>query len=93
MEIFFLQSSTGVYGLQKRMVHSIASLVNPHAKLAETEAKRAEQEYYQSQSATRRPATTSGSKLSGNTLSKYILGYLATKNISEYWKFSIFGSL
>ena len=75
------------------MVHSIASLVNPHAKLAETEAKRAEQEYYQSQSATKRPATTSGSKLSGNTLSKYILGYLATKNIPEFleifyfWKF------
>ena len=31
------------------MVHSIASLVNPHAKLAESEARRMEQEYKRDQ--------------------------------------------
>ncbi|XP_052282684.1 uncharacterized protein LOC127879720 isoform X3 [Dreissena polymorpha] len=41
--------STETFGLQKRMVHSIASLVNPHAKLAENEAIRQEREYIREQ--------------------------------------------
>ena len=48
------------------MVHSIASLVNPHAKLAEAEAKRAEQEYYQNQSqnaSVSRQSVRSGTRL------------------------------
>ena len=66
-----LQSSTEVYGLQKRMVHSIASLVNPHAKMAESEAKRAEQEYYRAQtSATpRRPVSSVGKSGASNHIS------------------------
>ena len=47
-----LQSSTEAFGLQRKMVHSIASLVNPHAKLAESEAKRLEQEYREKQNPT-----------------------------------------
>ncbi|XP_060596380.1 uncharacterized protein LOC132750419 isoform X2 [Ruditapes philippinarum] len=39
------QSFTGGYGLPRKMVHSIASLVNPHAKLAESEAIKMEHEY------------------------------------------------
>ena len=44
------------------MVHSIASLVNPHAKLAESEARRAEQEYYQNQNnaTSKRPVSSVG---------------------------------
>ncbi|XP_052794192.1 uncharacterized protein LOC128227574 isoform X4 [Mya arenaria] len=41
--------SSAVLGLQKRMVHSIASLVNPHAKLAETEAIKQEQQLMRQQ--------------------------------------------
>ncbi|XP_053398553.1 uncharacterized protein LOC123556357 isoform X5 [Mercenaria mercenaria] len=43
------QSYTGGYGLPRKMVHSIASLVNPHAKLAESEARKMEQEYLREQ--------------------------------------------
>ncbi|KAL3879989.1 hypothetical protein ACJMK2_032261 [Sinanodonta woodiana] len=39
------QSSSVPLGLQKKMIHSIASLVNPHARLAEMEAHREEEEY------------------------------------------------
>ena len=53
------------------MVHSIASLVNPHAKMAESEAKRAEQEYYRAQtSATpRRPVSSVGKSGASNHIS------------------------
>ena len=42
------QSSNMSIALPKKMIHPIASLVNPHATLAAAEAKLAEQEYLQS---------------------------------------------
>lgn len=42
------QSSNISIALPKKMIHPIASLVNPHATLAAAEAKRAEEEYLNS---------------------------------------------
>ena len=43
--IFPLQSSNLSTYMPKKMIHPIASLVNPHAQLAAIEAQQAEQEY------------------------------------------------
>ncbi|KAL4230907.1 hypothetical protein ACF0H5_011282 [Mactra antiquata] len=65
------QSSAGGYGLPRKMVHSIASLVNPHAKLAESEAIKQEQDYVRENTPFRASSKTSMNR-GGPDLSAHI---------------------
>jgi hypothetical protein len=59
--------------LPKKMIHPIASLVNPHATLAAAEAKLAEQEYLQSRQDVYTPMRIINSRQQSKKYSKIVL--------------------
>lgn len=67
------QSSNMSIALPKKMIHPIASLVNPHATLAAAEAKLAEQEYLQSRQDVYTPMRIINSRQQGKEYSKIVL--------------------
>ena len=67
------QSSNMSIALPKKMIHPIASLVNPHATLAAAEAKLAEQEYLQSRQDVYTPMRIINSRQQSKKYSKIVL--------------------
>ena len=67
------QSSNMSIALPKKMIHPIASLVNPHATLAAAEAKLAEQEYLQSRQDVYSPMRIINSRQQSKKYSKIVL--------------------
>jgi len=67
------QSSNMSIALPKKMIHPIASLVNPHATLAAAEAKLAEEEYLQSRQDVYTPMRIINSRQQSKEYSKIVL--------------------